>query len=352
MEILEIIRITIAWMILAHFLFFYDFLVLKAFDSISLTEYFRTRYLTTMIITFSAGLIGGTVIVFYFEKWVRSKPYGIALSYILICYSVVFFIVVYIGLAYQASMGSGSAVISDDVATNIFSQMYSVDFARNFMLWLIILFGTMIALMVRDKYGPGVFFDFIRGKYFRPKKEERIFMFLDIRSSTTIAERLGEERYFNFLKDFYSDVTSSILYSFGEIYQYVGDEVVVSWKMDRGLQNANCLRCFFDIQDTIRQKGQVYKERYNLIPEFKAGYHYGNVVAGEIGVLKRDITFSGDVLNTASRIQNKCNELGVNILLSKFLLDRITVPPNIFQPKRMGSMELRGKQRRVILYTI
>lgn len=138
----------------------------------------------------------------------------------------------------------------------------------------------------------------------------------------------------------------------GEIYQYVGDEIVVSWKMDRGMENANCLRCFFDVQLALRRKANYFMESYNIEPEFKAGLHYGHVMAGEIGVVKRDIAFSDDVLNTTARIQAKCNEMGVNILLSKFLLDKLALPPNTFEPKKIGDLLLRGKQQKVVLYTV
>lgn len=107
---------------------------------------------------------------------------------------------------------------------------------------------TLIILMVNDKYGPGVFKDFLLGRYFHPKKEERIFMFIDIRSATTIAEGIGEEKYFNFLKDFFRDITPAIIYTRGEIYQYVGDEMVVSWKLKNGLYKVNVLRCYFEMK--------------------------------------------------------------------------------------------------------
>lgn len=190
------------------------------------------------------------------------------------------------------------------------------------------------------------------GKYFRPQREERIFMFLDLRSSTTIAEQLGEVVYFNFLRDLFQHATPSILYAKGEIYQYVGDEIVISWKMNNGMENANCVRCFFDIQLELRRRSAYYQDTYGVTPEFKAGLHYGFVMAGEVGVVKRDIAFSGDVLNTAARIQSKCNELGVNILLSKFLLDKLSLPPHTFEPKKIGDLPLRGKQEKVVLYTI
>jgi len=216
-----------------------------------------------------------------------------------------------------------------------------------------VVLGTLIVLQVNDKYGPGVFRDFLLGKYFHPKREERIFMFMDLRSSTTIAEKLGEQRYFKFLKDIFQHSTASILDAKGEIYQYVGDEIIISWKMHEGVDNANCLNCFFEIQEALRLKTSYYKETYDgIVPEFKAGLHYGYVMAGEIGVVKRDIVFSGDVLNTAARIQQKCNELGVNILLSNYLLDKLSLQPDSFAPRKMGDMELRGKKQKVMLYTI
>ena len=138
---------------------------------------------------------------------------------------------------------------------------------------------TLIALLVNDKYGPGIFVSFLLGKYFHPKREERIFMFLDLRGATTIAEQLGESKYFNFLKDVFRDATPEILSSKGEIYQYVGDEIVISWKKDSGTLNANCLQCFFDIQQKLLDKASYYRENYNgIVPEFKAGLHFGFVI--------------------------------------------------------------------------
>ncbi len=87
------------------------------------------------------------------------------------------------------------------------------------------------------------------------------------------------------------------------------------------------------------------------MPEFKAGVHYGTVTAGEIGIIKRDITFSGDVLNTAARIQSKCNELGVNFLASKQLIDLIQLNEE-FIDKSLGFISLRGKEKKMELCTI
>ncbi len=234
----------------------------------------------------------------------------------------------------------------------VVTSMLDIENLESFLFWLIILVGTLAILQVNDKYGPGVFASFLLGKYFHPKKEERIFMFLDLHSSTSIAEKLGEVQYFNFLREVFQYATPSILNSKGVIYQYVGDEIVISWKTYKGAENANCIQCFFNVQSSLNNRVDYFNEKYGVVPEFKAGLHYGNVMAGEIGLVKREIAFSGDVLNTTSRIQSKCNELGVNILLSKFLLDKLNLRPETFTPKLVGDIVLRGKEQSLSLYTV
>lgn len=180
---------------------------------------------------------------------------------------------------------------------------------------------------------------------------ERIFMFLDIRSSTTIAEQLGHVRYFELLNDFFRDIAGPIANNRGQIYQYVGDEVVVSWPVEEGLGEARCLKCFFDIEDTIRNVSDKYQNKFDLQPTFKAGMHYGKVSTGTVGTLKKEIIYTGDVLNTASRIEGLCNKHKVNLLISKDLVDLLSLN-NGYKPKRIGEINLRGKRTEVILYTI
>jgi FixJ family two-component response regulator len=179
---------------------------------------------------------------------------------------------------------------------------------------------------------------------------ERIFMFLDITSSTSIAEQLGHIKYFELLNDFFMDIAAPIEKHQGEIYQYIGDEVVVSWPLKQGIRDFNVLNCFFDIVDTIQNLSYNYRNRYNLVPAFKAGMHYGKVSTGTIGTLKKEIIYTGDVLNTTSRIEGQCNQYKVNNLLSK---DLIQAFPNgdFFEFEKIGEISLRGKTSFVTLYT-
>jgi adenylate cyclase len=206
-------------------------------------------------------------------------------------------------------------------------------------------------LQVNDKFGQGILWKFLTGKYYQPRNEERIFMFLDLKSSTMLAEKLGHTRFFELLKELYQDITEPILRSIGEIHQYVGDEVVITWPVMAGLQSNNCIDCFFRIESRLEQLRSKYERKFQAIPSFKAGLHLGEATVGEIGVIKKDIVYSGDVLNTTSRIQRECNKYGAELLISGHLLKRL--PRNDqYQMESIGNIDLRGKMEKLSLYAV
>ncbi|GAB4417293.1 MAG: hypothetical protein OHK0039_27440 [Bacteroidia bacterium] len=182
-------------------------------------------------------------------------------------------------------------------------------------------------------------------------EEDRIFMFLDLKSSTRIAEELGHVRYFNLLNDFFADISEPIAAYQGEIYQYVGDQVVVSWPLATGVAEGRCIACFFAILQQMEVYEARYQARYGLVPTFKAGMHYGRVSAGVIGTIKRETVYSGDVLNTTSRIEGLCNRFQASLLVSQDLLE--ILPEAYSQPAApIGSFYLRGRQKPISLYSV
>lgn len=96
----------------------------------------------------------------------------------------------------------------------------------------------------------------------------------------------------------------------------MGDEITVSWWMNQGLSKLNCIRCPIEVRKLFHQRASYYITNYGVVPDFKAGMHCGAVMVGEIGLVKRDIAYSGEVVGTAARIQNRCNHLEVNLLIS------------------------------------
>lgn len=237
----------------------------------------------------------------------------------------------------------------------VFQQV--AKFVSNFVFWSIVIYAgvlTMLSLFiseVSDYLGDSVFNNFFTGKYHRPREEERIFMFLDMKASTTIAEKLGNLEYFKLLNNYFADTTDAIIQTSGDVYQYAGDEIIVSWNLKKGLTNNNCIHCFFLIKDIFRSLSESYIKRFELVPEFKAGFHCGKVTTGEIGTLKKDLFFTGDVLNTTARIQARCNELGTDILISEELTSQLDLSKT-YDLTEIGEFELRGRQEKVNLFSV
>lgn len=215
------------------------------------------------------------------------------------------------------------------------------------VLLVLLQFITLVSRLL----GPKMLLNYLVGRYHSPQEEERIFMFMDLRSSTTIAERLGHLKWHQFLNDFFFDIARPVRRAKGEIYQYVGDEVVISWPRKVGVKNLNCIHCFFWIWYKMYQRRDYYLKKYGYEPVFKAGYHVGVVIVGEIGDFTRDIVFHGDTVNTASRIQVECNVWNRRLLLSDTLLQMLDLG-NEYTSEYITKIRLRGKNQELELFSL
>jgi adenylate cyclase len=215
--------------------------------------------------------------------------------------------------------------------------------------WLVLFVVTQLYIEINEKYSPGVFMDIILGKYTKPKVENRIIMFIDLKDSTPIAEKMGHQQYFLFIREFIYDVSMALIEHDGRIYQYVGDEIVVSWLYAKKNIN-NCLMAVIESRRNIQKKSEYYRRHYNLVPEFRAGIHIGEVTVGEIGVIKKDLAMSGDTMNTTARIRSACNDLNQKFVVSaEFILQSELEG---FQSESLGKVDLKGKTAEVELYAL
>lgn len=206
---------------------------------------------------------------------------------------------------------------------------------------------------VERSFGPGTMRPLILGLYRQPQVEDRVFMFMDLRGSTALAESLGHLRYSALVRDLFQEVNREVPRHFAEIFQYVGDEVVLTWDRHAGPDAQRCLKMFFAVQDRIQAREAFYRERYGIVPQFKAGVHAGQVTAVEVGDIKREIAYHGDTINTASRIQGKSNEFGHLLLVSR---EMITLCGDLgkigMRSEALGGILLKGKKRRVDIYAV
>jgi len=216
----------------------------------------------------------------------------------------------------------------------------------------IIMIDILLSLFrqVNLMLGPGVLKKLMKGEFYNPREEERVFMFLDLKSSTEMAERLGHLQYSQMIQDCFNDL-AVVAKTQAQIYQYVGDEAVLTWPSKLGLRNHNCIQAFFDFKARIDSREDYYLAKYGHKPFFKAGVNVGKVMVAEVGQTKKEIAYHGDTLNTAARIQGMCNEYNTELLISEQLKEALGTHGK-FGKQHIGDISLKGKANSVALYTV
>ncbi len=297
------------------------------------------------------GAMRGTIIgvvVLSFEMFIGYGPLGERLRRAQFATSLVLRTLASTAVLMAAIIGSRALLSSRG---HPMEQWLAVGFFRDTGFALVAVFVVHFVLQVRRIVGGRVLANFILGRYHRPVKEERIFLFLDIAGSTQIAERMGDIGAHSLVTRFFFDIAEPVLEFGGETHKYIGDEVVITWPMLDDVNNARCLNCYIAICERIAAVGPSYQKKFGIVPEFRVGLHGGPVVAGECGDDKREIAYFGDTVNTAKRIEEACRDYDRSILISGDLLARIELPADR-KVESLGKTVLRGRGQETELFCL
>ena len=190
----------------------------------------------------------------------------------------------------------------------------------------------------------------VTGRYTRPRLEERVVMFADIAGSTELAERIGELAFHRFLRDVFLDLAPAIEATRGDVYRYIGDAVIVTWPIARGLENGNCLRCADHMHARLASRAAFYQRRYDVDIKLRVALHSGEVAAGEIGDWKKEIALLGDVMNSTARMESATKTYDVATALSDTLVKRL---PEAYAKglRRLPDFAAKGKSSDLALWT-
>jgi adenylate cyclase len=338
------LTITLTW-IVAFF-----FLVVFQVDEDGMFSVFRIQSFQNILLT---GIISGIVWggIYKFVQYIRSQipTYFLAVVISLFTNICSAYLLMYIRFHLADIL-----IIEDmPVAFTGLSQLYNSQLFYTILVYFFII-GTLIEIFydVDRKFGKGILLKFLLGKYYKPKEEERIFLFMDLKSSTYYAEKLGHFKYSRLIQDCFKDISSAVTKNKAEIYQYVGDEVVLTWKMKNGLGKSRCLQVVYDFMEVLEKKKEYYQKNYGMVPIFKAGVHSGKVMVAQVGELKSEIAYHGDAINTAARIQGLCNSYQSRLLISGNLFNQLNGEYSQgIGCRYLGEVLLTGKETTTELYT-
>lgn len=306
---------------------------------------FYSQVVFTLSIGAIIGLLFGAMETYLDKELMYKLPFGKLIFFAVVTQLIIVLILILIGRELWLYLSPEA-----DISASFMGMVLSAEGGMMIFYSFIVSFLSYFFKQINQKFGPGNLAKMITGKFYHPKEDERIFMFLDLQSSTTYAEKLGHIKFSELIQDCFLDL--SIVVNYGaEIYQYVGDEAILSWDVQAGLENDNCLRTYFEYNKRIEERSAYYKNKYGFVPLFKAGLNVGKVTIAEVGHIKREIAFHGDTLNTGARIQGKCNEFKQLILISENL-NKILSKNGSYKTALVGNVPLRGKQEKVNIYSV
>ena len=310
---------------------------------------FGMQLLLAAVIT---GFLYGTVDIVMDKPRIQRLPYGIILSARIGMHTLIVLLVLVALMYGKIRFG----IISEGYfGPDVTGRLGRIIFNKSFYVF-VLYFGVVSTAFdfyqqVKQKFGRGVFIDIFLGRYHKPKESERIFLFIDLKSSVSIAEQLGHIRYSNLLQDCFFDLNTQLNRYNAKIYQYVGDQVVLHWNVRDGLYKNRCIHVFFGFVDRLEKRRAYYEAKYGLHPFFKAGGHMGRVTVSEVGLLKREIAFHGDTVNTTSRIHDFCNKYQQRMLISRNLYDHLNPDSNL-EFAYIGDHILKGKHVSMELFGV
>ncbi|MEE7459554.1 adenylate cyclase [Methylorubrum populi] len=207
-------------------------------------------------------------------------------------------------------------------------------------------------LRVRDLIGSETFTSLILGRYHRPISEERVFLFLDLVGSTAYAEKQGDLAAQELLKAVFAAIAEPVRRHRGQVDDYVGDQVIVSWPLARGIERARCVACVFAIRQTLERDRNGWLARFGFVPELRAALHGGGVVTAEVGVDRHKIAYFGDVMNATARLECLCRETGRSVLISDAVLTRLPALPDGIAAEALGGYRLRGRRETMAVHAL
>lgn len=313
----------------------------------------------TAFYPFVNGIIGGFLVGLTISvlELIVFRTRGFRLSFITIIalrtllYGVLIFLILLnilvVSRMIRFELSYREVLVSDE----FINYMLQEDFFIAFIYAMVFAFSVNFIRILSRRMGQGVLLSFITGTYYKPKVQERIFMFLNIKDYDKIAEKLGLTTLYRFYNSILYDITESVIINRGIVYESMDGGLIVSWDTKKGLGNAHCIRTFFQAREKLDSLKEKYLEAFGVIPMIKASFHTGEVVRAEVGDVKAQIVFHGDVMNTTARILEKCDELEEDILISANLVLRLKLPP-IFKKIERGRIKLKGKEEEVILFGI
>jgi adenylate cyclase len=350
-----IIRLNILTRNLIYHLVFWfislSFYLFLTDNSSLFSSYFRLEkiespYLVILILSAAISVVFTVFDIIFNDRMLRFSPIRAMVFFRTLFYFIIGFIVII--LADHTGESLQFPLKAEELLRIL--PNYNIALVRFIVFFFISCYLNNILKQMVRIVGKENFKNWLFGLLNKPHEEERIFMFIDMKASTTIAEKLKHKKFSHLVQDVFNDMAIVDNYM-GDIYQYLGDGAIISWSLSNGLHKNNFLRSFYAFNRVIKRRSKYYQRKYGLVPKFKAGFHVGKIMVLQVGRIRRDISFNGDTLNTTARIESMCGEYKQSLLISGTLVD-IMLDSKGYNLKNIGNIKLKGKRKGIEIFAV
>jgi adenylate cyclase len=311
----------------------------------------------------AAGSVIGAIVFILAQGYSSASSIAVAISYGLLISVAIGGIELFVlqgpmrvwlsGLSFAANLTVRSAIYAAVIVPTQFFQLGSVLAGQSpdpsmKGVWIAIIYSVVFSIVMNLAFGitniigRRAFLNFIIGRYHTPVEENRFVLFVDIAGSTGLAERLGGVGIHRLLDHTFRLLTLSVVDYRGEVLNYVGDEVIVTWPESSGAVDFRPLRCFMAMRDELAHASNQMEREFGAVPRIRGSLHFGPVIIGEIGDVKRAIVFNGDVMNTTARLEELSRNVDGGFLASRAAMERFATAPQ-FEVRDLGRLPIRGR---------
>lgn len=183
-------------------------------------------------------------------------------------------------------------------------------------------------------------------------RREVTIIFTDIRSFTTISERIGPENVITLLNRYLAPMTNIVMESRGTLVQYIGDAIMALFNapLDNPLHAACACECALKMMRRLQLLNKELQEIGLPQIEIGIGINSGDAIVGNMGADYRfQYSAVGDAVNLASRLEGLNKYYGTQILVNQST--RMAAGDN-FVFREVDSIRVKGKEVAVTIYEL
>ena len=195
-----------------------------------------------------------------------------------------------------------------------------------------------------------------------PQELTATVLFMDIRSFTSISEKMPPRDLLNWLNNYLEAMTDCIMDHGGVVDKYIGDAIMAVFGVpfchseypEIQKDALNAVAACIAMHDKLHELNQQLRIDRKPLIKFGIGLHTGQLVAGTVGGSRRlNYSVIGDAVNVAARLEAMNKEIvsdsPFNLLVTgrtfAYVRDR-------YEGQKVGSIQLRGKKEETVVYAI